>query len=136
MLALQTAHAQSGMQRSKALATDVAQNKLDELRSRKYNDLRSSSPHPRPPRSPRAAMDFTVVSALAHGVADRRADGCSNQRARDYMSLKTTVTWAEMGDRKPVVLDTLVAAPVGAGGGLVVSVPAPPARPCRTSRSP
>jgi len=48
--------------------------------------------------------------------------GCNNQRARDYMSLKTTVTWPKMGKRKPVVLDTLVAAPVGAGGGLVVSV--------------
>ena len=68
-------------------------------------------------------MDFTVVSVADAGLADRRAErAASPQRARDYMSLKTTVTWAEMGPRKPVVLQTMVAAPVGAGGGLVVSV--------------
>ena len=40
VLVLMTSDAQSSLQRSKALATDVAQNKLDALRAIGYNDLR------------------------------------------------------------------------------------------------
>jgi hypothetical protein len=119
MLALQTAHAQSALQRSKALATDVAQTKLDELRSRAYNDLR---PLNETSTVVEGGMTFTVLSTASKVAQAGAPSGCDNQRARDYMSLKTTVTWAKMGSRKPVVLDTLVAAPVGAGGGLIVNV--------------
>jgi hypothetical protein len=119
VLALQTAHAQSGLQRAKAIATDVAQTKLDELRSRAYNSLR---PLNETDTLDRGGIRFTVVSTASTVAQTGAPSGCNNQRARDYMSLKTTVTWPRMGQRKPVVLDTLVAAPVGAGGGLIVNV--------------
>ena len=119
VLALQTAHAQTGLQRAKAVATDVAQTKLDELRSRAYNTLR---PLNETATVTQDGITFTVVSTATPVAQTGAPSGCNNQRARDYMSLKTTVTWPKMGTRRPVVLDTLIAAPVGAGGGLVVSV--------------
>jgi hypothetical protein len=121
-LALQTAHAQSGLQRTKAIATDVAQNKLDELRSRQYNELRALLYTPESIPVEEGGQVFNVVSTLSTVPQTGAPSGCNNQRARDYMSIKTTVTWTKMGGRKPVVLDTLVAAPVGVGGGLVVTV--------------
>jgi type II secretory pathway pseudopilin PulG len=119
VLALQTAHAQTGLQRATALATDVAQTKLDLLRTRAYNTLR---PLNETDTITRQGIVFTVVSTATPVAQNGAPSGCNNQRARDYMSLKTTVTWPKMAQAKPVVLDTLVAAPVGAGGGLVVSV--------------
>ena len=119
VLVLMTSHAQSALQRSKALATDVAQTKLDGLRAIGYNDLRPLS---ETTTVTEGGMDFTVVSVATPVSQTDAPTGCLTSRARDYMSLKTTVTWAEMGPRKPVVLQTMVAAPIGAGGGLVVSV--------------
>jgi type II secretory pathway pseudopilin PulG len=119
VLALQTAHAQTGLQRAKALATDVAQNRLDALRTKAYNNLRGFTESV---SVPEGGITFTVVSTATPVAQTDAPSGCSNQRARDYMSLKTTVTWPKMGARKPVVLDTLIAAPVGAGGGLLVNV--------------
>jgi Tfp pilus assembly protein PilV len=119
VLALQTAQAQTALQRSKALATDVAQTKLDQLRSVAYNDLR---PLNTTDTVTEGGMQFTVVSTAGAVSQSSAPTGCSSSRARDYMNLRTTVTWAEMGKRKPVVLQTMIAAPVGVGGGLVVSV--------------
>jgi hypothetical protein len=119
VLALQTAHAQTGVQRAKALATDVAQTKLDELRSQAYNDLRTLNTTE---TVTEGGIDFTVVSTA---VADTQSDaptGCTNSRARDYLRLTTKVDWPERKLRQPVTLTTLVAAPIGAGGGLITSV--------------
>jgi hypothetical protein len=119
VLALQTAHAETGLQRSKAIANDVAQTKLDELRSRAYNNLRGLN---ETTTVTEGGIPFTVVSTASPVSQANAPSGCAAQRARDYMSLRTTVSWAEMQARKPVSLTTLVAAPVGAGGGFVVSV--------------
>jgi hypothetical protein len=119
VLALITSDAQSSLQRSKALATDVAQTKLDALRAIGYNDLR---PLTETTTVTEGGVDFTVVSTATPVAQSDAPTGCLTSRARDYLSLKATVTWAEMGARKPVVLQTMVAAPIGAGGGLVVSV--------------
>ena len=119
VLVLMTSDAQSSLQRSKALATDVAQNKLDALRAIGYNDLRPLS---ETVTVNEGGVDFTVVSTATPVAQTDAPTGCLTSRARDYMSLKASVTWAEMGTRKPVVLQTKVAAPIGAGGGLVVSV--------------
>jgi hypothetical protein len=119
VLVLQTAHAQSGLQRAKALATDVAQNKLDEIRARDYNTLRALDEST---TADEGGMRFDVATKVTPVAQTDAPGGCSTSRARDYYSVKTTVTWDEMGTRKPVVLDTLVAAPIGAGGGLVVTV--------------
>ena len=119
VLVLMTSDAQSSLQRSKALATDVAQNKLDALRAIGYNDLRPLS---ETATVTEGGVDFTVVSTAAPVSQTDAPTGCVISRARDYMTLKASVTWAEMGTRKPVVLQTMVAAPIGAGGGLVVSV--------------
>lgn len=119
VLVLLTSHEQSALQRSKALATDVAQTKLDALRAVGYNDLR---PLNETTTLSEGGVQFTVVSTATPVTQSDAPTGCVTSRARDYMSLKTTVSWAKMGTRKPVVLQTMVAAPVGAGGGLVVSV--------------
>ena len=123
VLVLMTSDAQSSLQRSKALATDVAQTKLDALRAIGYNDLRPLS---ETTTVTEGGVDFTVVSTATPVAQTDAPTGCLTSRARDYMSLKATVTWAEMGPRKPVVLQTMVAAPIGAGGGLVVSVTGAP----------
>ncbi len=119
VLVLLTSQAQSSLQRSKALATDVAQTKLDALRAVGYNNLR---PLNETSTVSEGGVTFTVVSTATPVAQTDAPTGCLTSRARDYMSLTTTVSWAEMGARKPVVLQTMVAAPVGAGGGLVVSV--------------
>jgi len=119
VMVLMTSDAQSSLQRSKALATDVAQTKLDALRAIGYNDLR---PLTETTTVTEGGVDFTVVSTATPVAQSDAPTGCLTSRARDYLSLKATVTWAEMGARKPVVLQTMVAAPIGAGGGLVVSV--------------
>jgi hypothetical protein len=119
VLVLMTSDAQSSLQRSKALATDVAQTKLDALRAIGYNDLR---PLTETTTVTEGGVDFTVVSTATPVAQSDAPTGCLTSRARDYLSLKATVTWAKMGARKPVVLQTMVAAPIGAGGGLVVSV--------------
>ena len=119
VMVLMTSDAQSSLQRSKALATDVAQTKLDALRAIGYNDLRPLS---ETATVNEGGVDFTVVSTATPVAQTDAPTGCLTSRARDYLSLKATVTWAEMGTRKPVVLQTMVAAPIGAGGGLVVSV--------------
>jgi type II secretory pathway pseudopilin PulG len=119
VLVLQTAHAQSGLQRAKALATDVAQNKLDEIRARDYNTLRALNEET---TADEGGMRFSVATRVTPVAQTDAPGGCSTSRARDYYSVKTTVSWNKMGNRKPVVLDTLVAAPIGAGGGLVVTV--------------
>ena len=59
VLVLMTSHAQSALQRSKALATDVAQTKLDGLRAIGYNDLRPLS---ETTTVTEGGIDFTVVS--------------------------------------------------------------------------
>jgi hypothetical protein len=118
-LALATAHKQSGVDRSKALATDVAQGQLDTLRTRDYNDLRTLN---ETTTVQRGATIFTVVSTATATSQTDAPSGCSNQRARDYLRLNATVSWNSMGARTPVSLTTLVAAPVGAGGGLIASV--------------
>ena len=119
VLVFMTAHSQSALQRSKALATDVAQSKLDALRAVGYNNLR---PLNETTSVNEGGITFTVVSTATPVSQADAPTGCLTSRARDYMSLKTTVTWAKMGTRKPVVLQTMVAAPVGVGGGLIVSV--------------
>jgi type II secretory pathway pseudopilin PulG len=119
VLALQTAQAQSSIQRSKALATDVAQNALDEIRARDFNALRGLNESG---TVTEGGVAFNVVSRATPVAQNDAPSGCSTNRSRDYYSVKTTVTWAEMGNRKPVVLDTLVAAPVGAGGGIIAAV--------------
>jgi hypothetical protein len=119
VMVLMTSDAQSSLQRSKALATDVAQTKLDALRAIGYNDLR---PLNETSTVTEGGIAFTVVSTAAPVSQTDAPTGCLTSRARDYMTLKATVTWAKMGARKPVVLQTMVAAPIGAGGGLVVSV--------------
>jgi len=119
VLVLQVSHAQSAIQRAKAIATDVAQSKLDVLRSEAYNSLR---PLNTSEEVTQGGITFTVVSTATPVSQTGAPTGCDNARARDYMNLRTTVTWPKMGTRKPVVLQTMIAAPLGTGGGLVVSV--------------
>ena len=70
------------MQRSKALAADVAQTKLDQLRSVAYNDLR---PLNTTDTVTEGGIPFTVVSTASAVSQTSAPTGCSNSRARDYV---------------------------------------------------
>ena len=113
----------SGQQRIQAVATDLGQAQMEELRTLRFDDL----------------IDLDDTQDVAAGeirfTVRRRSDwamtaepgavGCStNSRNPEALRVTTTVTWPSM-KRRPVVLESLVAAPTGAGarrGGFTVQV--------------
>ena len=114
----------SGQQRVQAVAADLAQSTLEDLRSRKFTNLMNLD-----------ATTSVTAGGVAYSVRSQSewamqgatgATACDDESNGGAAALKvtTTVTWQDM-KRAPVKLDTLVAVPVGGAsrrGNLVVQI--------------
>ena len=118
------AQSESGQQRVQAVAADLAQSTLEDLRSRKFTNLMNLDPTPVVVTAGGVSYSVSTVSQWAMQGATG-ATGCEGGSGGPAaLRLSTTVTWQDM-KRKPVQLDTLVPVPVGAAsrrGNLVVQI--------------
>jgi hypothetical protein len=124
ILAFDAAGAQSGQQRNVAQAASLAQAEMERLHALPFTTL--------------AALDETAhrtVGSVRYRIHSKASEGLvpapagnaceTSGRSAEAVKVTTTVTWEHMGNRKPVVLTSLIAAPVGAHasrGALVVQV--------------
>jgi len=120
LVSFDAASAQSGEQKVQAVAVDVAQTEMDELRGASFDTLRGLNGTPVQRQS--GGIDFTIVSRAEQVVDANGPVGCATPRNRDLLRVTTTVSWTPMGTRRPVTVESLVAAPVGASGALIVQV--------------
>lgn len=113
----------SGQQRVQAVAADLAQSTLEDLRSRKFANLMNLDATTTVtaggiPYSVRSVSEWAMQGATG-------ATGCDGgDTAPAALKVSTIVTWPDM-KRKAVQLDTLVAVPVGGAsrrGNLVVQI--------------
>lgn len=112
---------QSGVQRARAVAVDLAQGRLDELRGLPYETLRTLTPAQAIPR-PVDGVTYTLTPTVTQRPATDVAGACATDRGRDLLQVSVAVSAPPLARVKPVRLDTYVAAPVGASGSLRVLV--------------
>jgi len=103
-----------------AQADALAQQDQDRLRGLSVAALLGSGLSPAPVTLDRAR--YTIVSSAQFVSDTGGTPSCtpSGTNNADYVKTTSTVTWASMGARKPVVEESLIAPP--AGGSLVVQV--------------
>lgn len=114
----------SGQQRVQAVAADLAQSTLEDLRSRKFTNLMNldattSVTAGGVAYSVRSQSEWAMQGATGATACDAGSNG-----GAAALKVSATVTWQEM-KRAPVKLDTLVAVPVGSSsrrGNLVVQI--------------
>ena len=103
----------SGQQRVAAVAADLAQSELEELRAQKFASLltlpaaASAVTH--------GSQEFSVqrTAEWAMESPPGATDCATSGRRPEALKVSVTVTWANMS-RKPVTVDSLIAAPPGA----------------------
>ena len=96
-----------GEQKYQAVAGNVAQTELEQVRALPLAEPVQPAPHV--DRAPSAAITYTIASR-ADWVDDASgdADCTTSDSSADYMKLSTVVTWPQMGTRKPVTLESVV----------------------------
>jgi hypothetical protein len=113
-----------GEQKRQAVAGNVAQSEQEQVRAlslAEQSNVRRTTPYPI------GGITYTAVSRT-DWVNDTTGDaGCTTGGTNaDYLKLTTTVTWPQMGRRRPVTLESLITPGVrsfGAGqGSLAVQV--------------
>ena len=116
LMAMDAAGRQSTEQRLQAIAADVAQGEMERLRSQKFDYLTGLIASPYTQDVASAGNTFTVESRAEWAMqAPPGAVQCTNSaRNPEALKISTTVTWKRMG-RRPVRLNSLVAAPIGSG---------------------
>lgn len=114
LMAMDAATAQSGEQRLQAVAADVGQAEMEWLRSQKFDTLTALD---RTQNVASSGTTFTVRSTSAWAMqAPPGSTSCTNSgRNPEALRITATVTWPNMR-RKPVALNSLVAAPAGSSG--------------------
>jgi hypothetical protein len=108
---LDAATASSGQQKMQAIGTDLAQSELERLRSRSFDELVGLD---QSATVMVGGFRYTVTRQSTWAMeSPPGASGCStSSRSPEALRVSTTVRWPNM-NRRPVVLDTLVAAPAG-----------------------
>jgi Tfp pilus assembly protein PilV len=111
---LDAASARSGATKSRAIAGDLAQADLERLRAMKLSDLSNLR---ETNTSSVDGIPYTVASR-ADWVTDKTGTAsCSSADSQaDYIRISSTVTWRAMAGLKPVVLTSVIAAPIGSFG--------------------
>ena len=118
------AQTSSGQQRVQAVAADLAQSTLEDLRSRKFTHLMNLDATT---AVTAGGVEYSVRSVSQWAMQGASgATGCEGGSSGGPAALRlsTIVTWPDM-KRAPVRLDTLVPVPVGAAsrrGNLVVQI--------------
>ena len=118
---LDRAQQQSGVQRARAVAADLAQGRLDELRGLPYEQLRDMTPAEAVPREVDGVL-YTLTPTVTQLTSTDTPGACATDRGRDLLQVSVAVTALQLARVKPVRLDTYVAAPVGASGSVRVVV--------------
>lgn len=110
---LNAATTSSGQQRVQAIGADLAQATLEEWRTKPFTQLQNVNVTD--PSVSAGGQTFQVHTESAWAMeSPAGAQGCSDGgHSPEALRLSTTVTWNGM-KRKPIVLDTMVAAPAGA----------------------
>ena len=111
---LDAANANSGNNKNRSVAADLATQDQERLRAYRAKELSNA----RETRTETVGgVPYTIVSR-ADWVSDSSgAASCSGTSARaDYIRISSTVTWPEMYGAKPVAMNSLVAAPNGSFG--------------------
>jgi hypothetical protein len=126
LAAFDTAGAQSGKQKSQAVAANIAATEIERLRSLRFTDLVTLSTAP--VTKTVAGVKYTIRSRT-DPVDDPApsASGCDDaSRSPETRRITTSVSWpTETGTRRPVTMTSLVAAPVDANssrGSVAVQV--------------
>lgn len=114
----------SGQQRVQAIAADLAQSTLEDLRSRKFTNLMNLDATTSVTAGGVAYSVRSQSEWAMQGATGATACDASSTGGAAALKLSATVTWQDM-KRAPVKLDTLVAVPVGSSsrrGNLVVQI--------------
>ncbi|MDQ3870660.1 MAG: hypothetical protein M3301_03465 [Chloroflexota bacterium] len=120
---LDAANANSGNNKARAVAADLAQQDQERLRAYRAKELSNA----RETRTRTVAGVPYTVTSRADWVSDTSGtQSCSGSSARaDYLKISSTVTWPQMYGAKPVSVHSLVAPPngsFGSQGSLAVQV--------------
>ena len=102
------ATATSGSQKSRATATTIAQQKQDELRAMDPTRLSNFSESK---TVTNGGVAYTVVSSGVYVSDGTGAESCtasSTDKNADYIRITTTVTWPNIGAKKPVKATSIV----------------------------
>jgi hypothetical protein len=118
-----TAISNSSRLRSQAAA--IAQQDQDRLKSMAFDDLQAMSPTTRTVTL--GGLNFTVTSNASWTSDASGTASCTNSSATaDYLVLKSTVTWPNIGGATPIKFRSIKAPPTGTGtnlrGNLSVSI--------------
>lgn len=117
---LDTASGISGSNKARAIASGLAQEDLERLRSLKAAALTGLN-QTRPQRV--AGVEYTIVSRTNPVSDPSGAATCaSNDSTGSYLRASSTVTWPAMRGIDPVRMDTLIAQPNPAAGALAVTI--------------
>lgn len=117
---LDTASGISGSNKARAIASGLAQEDLERLRSFKAAAL-TGLDQTRPQRV--AGVLYTIVSRTDPVSDPSGAATCaSNDSNGSYLKASSTVTWPAMRGIDPVRMDTLIAQPNPAAGALAVTI--------------
>lgn len=113
MLALANATAQSGTQRNRAVAANVAVTQLENVRALKFSQVVDIN---RTTTTVLGGTTYTAVTkAVWTGAPNVSAAACADAaRSPDSLRVSVTVSWPRMGSAKPVVLTSILAAPASA----------------------
>lgn len=124
--ALDRASARSGQQRGQASATNFAMAQMDKLRSQKFETLRAYNNTVIGTDAVAGTTMTAKASSQWSGAPAASASSCADAaRSPEMLRVTVTVTWTGMGNRAPVKVSTLVAAPVATPsqvGAIVVQV--------------
>ena len=116
---LSAAQQESGQSRVIAIAGDLAQTEVEKLRSQGFGDLQKLVVTPETvPDVAAGGLKFTVKREGEWAMqGSSGAGGCTvAAKSPEALKISVSVTWASM-TRKPVKVDTLVAAPPGSDAG-------------------
>lgn len=120
------ASATSGAGKARAAATTLAQQDQDRLRA--LDPTRLSNYHPAAAITTVDGVQYTVASDATYvsdGSATESCSSSSTDKNADYLRITSTVTWPNMGNKKPVKATSIVTPRNGVfegRGSLVVKV--------------
>jgi Tfp pilus assembly protein PilV len=111
-------------QRHRSRAEGIAQADLARMRTMKISDL--SNLHETKSVTIEET-DYTVVSSAEFQTDETGTATCDESKAKaDYIQIRSTITWPSIGERPPIVAQSLVAPPNGSisteSGALAVQV--------------
>lgn len=112
--------------KSRSVASSLAQDDLERMRAIKITDLAAMGANSAPRTVTVDGESYSVQSKAEYLAGTAGSDNCaSDDEAPKYLKMTSTVTWPNMGASKPVVSNSLRATPsgtIGDFGSLAVDI--------------